>query len=104
MSHSGEEEDQKEQQEGDQEVQQEEEQREEEQQEARAVVHQGIILTSRSDLQVQNFLVNGHVIKSRRNRGGGMRLNQRVLLLVPGTVLYVLLVGTFASRVFEMEP
>ena len=52
----------------------------------------------------QNCLVNGHVIKSRKNRGGGMRLNQRVLLLVPGTELYVLLVGTFASRVFEMEP
>ena len=48
--------------------------------------------------------MNGHVIKSRKNRGGGMRLNQRVLLLVPGTELYVLLVGTFASRVFEMEP
>jgi len=106
MSHSGEEGgDQGEQQEGDQEERREGDQ-EEEQQEARAI-HQGIILTSRSDLQVQNFLVkvqNGHVIKSRRNRGGGMRLNQRVLLLVPGTVLYVLLVGTFASRVFEMEP
>ena len=57
MSHSREEGDQKEQQEGDQEVQQEEEQREEEQQEARAVVHQGIILTSRSDLfKISKFL------------------------------------------------
>ena len=50
MSHSGEEGDQEEQQEGDQEKQQEKEQQEAEQQEARAVVHQGIILTSRSDL------------------------------------------------------
>ena len=56
MSHSREEGDQKEQQEGDQEEQQEEEQRGEEQ-EARAVVHQGIILTSRSDLfKILKFL------------------------------------------------
>ena len=72
-----------------------------------AVVHQGKsgILTSRTDLfKISKFLlVNGHVIKSR-NHGGGMRLHQRVLLLVSGTVVYVLLVGTSASRVFEMEP
>ena len=47
MSHSGEEGDQEEQQEGDQEKQEEKEQQEAEQHEARAVVHQGIILTSR---------------------------------------------------------
>ena len=64
-----------------------------------------VILTSRTDLfKISKFLlVNGHVIKSR-NHGGGMRLHQRVLLLVSGTVVYVLLVGTSASRVFEMEP